>query len=73
MLIPFNQSSVESHRKSHVHAKPQIVTYLSNSVCIMFNINSVFQARSVFEAASKKTDSGTEAKTEGLITLATVF
>ena len=35
-------------------------------------IYSVFEVTSVFEAA-KKTDSGTEAKTEGLITLATVL
>ena len=35
--------------------------------------NSVLEVTSVLEAATKKTDSGTEAKTEGLITLAMVF
>ena len=36
-------------------------------------IYSVFEVTLVLEAATKKTDSGTNAKTEGLITLATVF
>ena len=35
--------------------------------------DSVFEATSVFEAATKKTDCGTEAKTEGLISFATFF
>ena len=36
-------------------------------------IYSVFEVTLVFEAATKKTDSGTKAKTEGLFTLATFF
>ena len=35
--------------------------------------DSVFDATSVFKAATKKTDCGTEAKTEGLISFATLF
>ena len=35
--------------------------------------DSVFEATSVFEAAIKKTNCGTEAKTQGLISFATGF
>ena len=36
-------------------------------------IYSYFEVASVFEAATKKTDCGTEPKTEGLISFATGF
>ena len=37
------------------------------------SLYSVFEATSVFEPATKKTDCGTEAKAEGLISLDTFF
>ena len=43
--------------------KPNVIYLILR---FLFGKYSVFEATSVFEAAIKKTDSGTEAKTEGL-------
>ena len=53
--------------------KPKGITTNTEVTSVFIFIYSDCEVTSVFEAATKKTDCGTEAKTEGLISLATFF